>query len=160
MKTLKRMLRRDDGAVTEVIGYVLSFALSAIFLLIALNLFYGAKGNTEQVVDGVELRSIADRVATRIVEAGLVSQEFENATLNYTINIPQSLNGRPYWVRAGSDQITAGTVDGTLTATSTTFKLEVISGMTVSGTVQSSSERVIVTYRQVAGNPTITIHGD
>lgn len=156
----RALFRRDDSAVTEVIGYVLSFALSAVFLLIALNLFYTAKGNTEAVVEGVELRSIADRVSGRIVEAGLISQEFPNATMNYTINIPQSLDGKPYKIVAAADKVTASTIDGTLMATSTTFKLEVIAGMTVSGTVQSSSERVIVTYKLAGGSPTIIIHGD
>lgn len=163
MNTLtRRSLRRDDGAVTEVIGYVLSFALSAIFLLVALNLFYTAKGNTEDVVAAVELRSIADRVATRVVEAGLASQEFPAASFEYTINIPQSLNGRPYYLEIDPDTfaIDGATHDGLLSASSTTFKLDTIVGLVVDGRVESSNERVVIRYTAVGGSPTITIQGD
>lgn len=167
MKKVGRRLLRDDRAVTEVIGYVLSFALSAIFLLVALNLFYTAKGNTEDVVAAVELRSISDRVATRVIEAGLVSQEFPNASLSYTIFIPQSLDGRPYYVGASPSQITAATVDGILSAATTTYKLEVVPDIVVKGVVQSSAERVLIRYSQEWDTsvppklvPTITISGE
>lgn len=149
--------RRNDEGVTEIIGYVLSFALSAVFLLIALNVFYAARGNTDDVVTGVELKSIADRIAARVVEAGLVSQEFPNATMNTTLNIPQALNDRPYSVWVVGGVIAVGTDDGELNATATTFKLESLPGLTVSGYARSSNERIIISYLGEANQ--ITIRG-
>lgn len=159
--TLRRLRRRDE-AVTEVIGYVLSFALSAIFLLIALNVFSAARGNTEHVVTGVELKSISDRVASHIVDMGLVSQEFPNATMDVTLIIPQSLSGRLYTITASSSAITGKTNDGTLAVSATTYRTEAIPGIVVSGSVDSSNERLTIHY-ELAGTPpvpTIEILGE
>lgn len=149
-------MRARDEAVTEVIGYVLSFAISAIFLLIALNVFYQARANTEEVLTGVELKSIADKVASHIVAAGLVGQEFPNATLQERFDIPKDLNGRGYNVTGTSTEVKVATVDGGLSATATTLKLDA-SGITVSGTVYSSQERITVTYRLNGAARQITI---
>lgn len=125
---------------------MLSFALSAIFLMIALSAFYTARGNSDHVVTGAELRSIADRVAARIVEAGRVAQEFPNATLNLTIDIPQTLNGHTYRIEASDTSVTATARDVDLAATATTFRLDAIEGILIDGDVESSNERLVVTY--------------
>lgn len=157
---LRRSLPRDDG-VTEVIGYVLSFALSAVFLLLALNVFWAARANTEEVTTGVELKSLADRVATRVVEMGGVSQEFPAATFNMSIRIPQSLNGRLYTLTATETSVTAATNDGALSAGSTTFKIDVLQDIWVLGSVDSSNELVLVKYdRLLNGTRQIMISGE
>lgn len=153
-------LRKRDEAVTEVIGYVLSFALSAIFLLIALNVFSAARGNTEHVVTGVELKTIADRVASRIVEMGLVSQEFKNATMDVTLVVPQSLNGKLYTVTASPDIVVAKTNDGTLSAAATTYKTDALPNIAVTGTVDSSNERIRIHYQLAGTDRQITISGE
>ena len=159
-----RAFRRDDEAVTEVIGYVLSFALSAIFLLIALNVFHAARGNTEQVVTGVELKAIADKVASDIVDMGLVAQEFPNATMQTSIDIPQSLSGRLYTVQATPARVMITTNDGELYAEASTYKTDAITGISVDGTVDSSNQRIIITYQKVApsgpNNLQIRIRGE
>jgi hypothetical protein len=154
--------RRDDEAVTEVIGYVLSFALSAIFLLLALNIFWAARENTENVTTGVELKTLTDRVAARIVEMGAISQEFPNATMNMTINIPQMLNGQTYELTASAAQVTAVTADGAMSASSTTFKVDVLDDISVIGTVDSSNERLVVHYDLLSNGITreISISGE
>lgn len=161
MTKLGKLFRRNDEAVTEVIGYVLSFALSAVFLLIALNVFHAARGNTEEVVTGVELKTIADRVASRVVELGFVSQEFENATMNVTMNIPQMLAGRLYEITIAPDDktIIVATDDGALSASSTTYRTEVLPNIQVSGSADSSNERVIIQYDRVDSTRHITITG-
>jgi hypothetical protein len=147
----RRVFVRDDG-VTEVIGYVLSFALSAIFLLLALNVFWAARENTEEVTTGVELKTLSDRIAARVTEMGSLSQEFPNATLNITIRIPQSLNGRLYTLTATKTNVTAATDDGALSATSTTFKIDVLEDIAVLGSVGSSNEQVRIQYDKLVNN--------
>lgn len=163
----RRCFRREDGAVSEVVGFVLSFALSAIFLLIAMNTFWVAKDNTDNVVTAVELKTIANRVASRIVEASLVAQEFPNATLNMTVPLPQDLNGRPYFVKATASEVLVYSADGSLSASATTFKLEAVPNVRVAGLVASSNEVLIITYslQPNAADPTnpfrdIRIHGE
>lgn len=155
-------LSRDDRGVTEVVGFILSFAISAIFLLIALNTFYTAKGNTDAMVQGVELKTIADQVASRVVEAGLVGQEFPESRMDLALDVPQTINGVSYTIRIDNDAVRVSADDGSATATATTFRLDAVSGMVVSGTVRSELERVVITYEQTgpagARIREITIH--
>lgn len=151
----------DDAGVSEVVGFILSFALSAVFLLIALGTYYQASHNTDDVVTGVELKAVADRVATRIVDAGLIGQEFPNASLNITMELPQTANGHSYVVNATTTTITVQALDSTIRATSTTFKLDAVQGVVITGSVYSTQERLIVSYSLQSAGATkqITIHG-
>lgn len=152
--------RRDDGAITEVVGFILSFALSAVFLIIAMNSFWVAKDNTDGVVTAVEMKTIANRVAGKIVEAGLAAQEFPNATLEITVPLPQELNGHIYYVEATPSMVLVKSTDGTLSASATTFKLDAVPDITVSGTAHSSGELLVVSYSLKDGKPDIRIHGE
>ncbi|GEM_PF-4360568 len=151
----------DDSGTSEVIGFILSFALSSIFLLIALSTYHQASDNTDGVVTGVELKAVADRIATRVVDAGLIGQEFPNASLNITMDLPQTANGHSYLVTANASTISVAATDGTVSASSTTFKLDAVSGVTVSGSVYSTQERIVITYSLQNGGSTkqIVIHG-
>lgn len=165
MKRRSSAFTRDDRGITEVLGFILSFALSAIFLMIAMSSFYAARNNTDGVVAASELRSVADRVATRIVEAGLVGQEFPNATANLTLQIPQSINGHPYQVVAKNTGIWVNTTDADYSGAASVFKIDAVAGVLVHGTVYSSNERLIVSYSlQDIDDPVPTldifIHGD
>lgn len=153
-------LARDDQAVSEVIGFVLSFALSAVFLLVAMSSFWSAKENTDSVVTAVELKTIANRVAAKIVEASLVAQEFPNATLNVTIPLPQQLNGREYYVVATPAVVYVNSTDGALTASATTFKLDAVPEVQVSGRVVSANEVLVVSYSLQGSVRDIRIRGE
>lgn len=158
MARLRRLLRRDDGAVSEVLGFVLSFALSAIFLMLAMTSFWTAKNNSDAVITASELKTIADRVAAAVVEAGLVGAEYPNATMNITVPLPQQLNGHDYYVQARAWGVYVNATDGSLSSNATTFKLDAISEFQVSGLAYSSNEYVIVTYSYQPPKRDIQIH--
>lgn len=151
-----------DEGVSEVLGFILSFALSAVFLMIALNSFYAAKNNTEAVVSAVELRAIADRVASRIVEAGLIGQEFPNATYNVTIPVPTDLQGVGYYVEATAATVYVNATTEEVRATASTLRLDAVSGFTVTGRAESSNGHVLVTYslQNAGATRSIRIHGE
>lgn len=137
---------RDDQAINEVLGFVLSFALSAIFLMIAMSSFWTAKANSESVLTGTEMKAVADRVASAVVQAGLIGQEFPNATFNQSLAIPQLLNDHDYYVQGTPSAIYVNSTDGTYTATATTFKLDAVTSLWVTGVAYSSNEKVLVEY--------------
>lgn len=148
---------RDEG-VSEVVGYILTFALSAIILLISVQSFTVARNNSDGVVTGVELKSIANRVASRVIEAGLVSQEFENSTFNVTIAIPKDLNGHEYTVEVDNEEVTVRAIDGTATATASTLRLDAVADLQVSGAkVYSSNERITILYTKSGSTQVISI---
>lgn len=153
---MARRFRSDDRGVNEIVGYILTFALSAIILLISVQSFTVARQNSDSVITAVELKAIANRVATRVVEAAQLSQEFPNATYSVTINVPQDLNGHPYYVQLDGNRVYAVTSNGDAAAEATLFNLPA-TGLSVTGTVQSSAERIIITYAAPGGAPTISI---
>jgi len=164
-----RRLSQDDRAINEVLGFVLSFALSAIFLMIAMSSFWTAKSNSESVLTGTEMKSVADRVASAIVQAGLIGEEFPNSTFNQTLAVPQLLNDHDYYIQATNAQVYVNSTDGSFRATATTFKLDAVSGIHVGGTAYSSNENVRIVYTNetpytdpvthVVTTDTITISG-
>lgn len=150
--------QRDERGVSEVVGFILTFAISSLFLLAAMTAFSSARTNSDYVITAVELKALADDVAGKVVQAGLEGQDFPNATMNLTINLPQDLNGHPYYVQARAWGVYVNTTDGALSASATTFKLDAVSGTTVSGKVYSSGQSLVVTYSLQNSNRDISIH--
>lgn len=148
----------DDAGVNEVVGYILTFALSAIILLVSIQSFTLARENSDSVITGVELKTIATRVSTRVVEAGLMSQEFPNSTYTVVVQIPKDLNGHPYYIDAYNNAIIATAAETGVSASASTFRLEKITNLDVNGRVHSSEERVVIVYTN-STQPTITIRG-
>ena len=157
-----RRAKRDDSAVSEVLGFILSFALSAIFLMLAMSSFWTARNNSDGVITGSELRAIADRIAGAVVEAGLVGQEWPNSTMNVTVQIPQTLNGHDYYVEGRLWGIYVNATDGFATASATTFKLDALQNFAVSGRAYSINEHVTVTYslQDAGATKNIHLHGE
>lgn len=151
----------NDSGVSEVIGFILAFALSAVFLMISMSSFWAARSNSDAVLTASELRAIADKVASGIVQAGLLGQEWKNATMNVTVPIPQTLNGHDYYVQARPWGVYVNTTDGFATSNATTFKLDAVLDFDVGGLVYSSNEHVTITYSlQPVNRRDIHIHGE
>jgi len=164
----RRSFLHDDEAVSEVIGYILSFALSAVFLLIALSSFWSAQQNTDSVVTAAEMNTIANRVASRVVDAGLVAQQFPNAHLDAIVDLPQAVNNHPYSVQLTDKNVIVATKDGLFKAYATTFKLDALAASATNPvivkdtTVESSNQRLTVHLYDDASNSnkkTISILG-
>src|ERR1051325_3214679 len=64
-------LRADERGVSEIIGYILTFAILSTVLLIAMLTIAAANRQAEQRVLEVEAASVAHRVAAAVVEADL-----------------------------------------------------------------------------------------
>ena len=89
-------MKRDDGAVTEVLGFILMFALSALILIVSMRAFNAAQANSNDLVAAVELRNVANRLSSRVVQAAIVSQEFPQADFNVTVKVPPEIAGYRY----------------------------------------------------------------
>lgn len=94
-----RSRRGDDAAVTEVLGFILMFALSAFILIVSMRSFNAAQDNSNALVGAVELRNIANRVSSRVVQAGIISQEFPQAEFSVTVKVPDEIAGYRYGVQ-------------------------------------------------------------
>lgn len=91
--------RADDRAVTEVLGFILMFALSALILIVSMRAFNAAQANSNDLVAAVELRNVANRISSRVVQAAIVSQEFPHADYEVTLKVPAEIAGYRYSVK-------------------------------------------------------------
>ncbi|MFA5945182.1 MAG: hypothetical protein WC876_12030 [Candidatus Thermoplasmatota archaeon] len=96
----KRVLRGDSEGVSEVIGYLLTFGILSMVLVLAMSAF--SVGQEAAVGRAVELRaeSAAARVAGVVVQtAVLAEQQGTGISVAYLVDLPQQLEGRDYTVR-------------------------------------------------------------
>lgn len=137
-----RELQRDDRAVTEVVGFLLMFALSAVILALSLRAFDVTQDHADRLASGVEMRSVANRVATRIVQAGVFSQEVPNATFTVDLRLPEQIGDFAYYVKATPNTVYVNATNERVRTNATTFRTEAVQDLTVAGKV-FSSERVL-----------------
>lgn len=106
---------RDDEAVSEVVGFLLTFAIIATVLVVAMLGFSDAQSRAERRVADIQADSIAQRVAGVMVEAALFLEKQDctapgcnDAALSLLLELPPTLQGHAYQVR-----IVPGTCAGT-----------------------------------------------
>ena len=95
----RRVLRGDSEGVSEVIGYLLTFGILSMVLVLAMSAF--SVGQEAAVERAVELRaeSAAARVAGVVVQtAVLAEQQGTGIAVAYLVDLPQQLEGRDYIV--------------------------------------------------------------
>lgn len=155
-----RAMARREEAVSEILGYILMFALSSVILVVSLQSFTSAKQGSEDIVSSVEMRSLADRVSARLLEASKVAQEFPNATYNITLRVPTTIGGETYRVSTTSTLVTVETLNGGTRATASTYKLDAIPDLRVGGAVYSSDGHITVRYeKDTLGRKWINVTG-
>lgn len=142
-----------DEAVSEVIGFILMFALSSVILLISVHSFTAAKNDSAAVLAAAEMKSIATRVSSRLVEAGLVSQDFPEAKFNVTLEMPRQVAGYEYKVEIYSKAVNVTGLSGVPAPTSsTTFRLDAYATgnacFAIRGSAVSSYGMMAVSYQK------------
>jgi hypothetical protein len=94
-------LAGDSAAVSEVIGFLLTFGILSVMLVMSMYAFgVAAKGAQTQAVE-LHAESAATRVAGVVVEAAVLveQQGTTSPTLAYVLDLPDDLEGRSYLVR-------------------------------------------------------------
>ncbi len=149
-------IRRNDSGVSEVIGFLLMFVISSFLLVIAMSTFNNSQDTSEGVVTAVEMKSVAARVASRVLEASIVAQDFPNATYEIQVDLPTPPNDRDYRVTLTASSVDVDTTKGSATATTTTYKLDAINDLVLSGEVYSYHKTAVIRYAPVISGSTLT----
>lgn len=93
-------LRRDDGAVSEVVGFLLVFAILSMILILSMVAFNEIQDRAEAAVVAVEAESVAQRVASAVVNAALFAERHGSTDATYLqpLELPEDLEGHAYVV--------------------------------------------------------------
>lgn len=138
-----RKMLFDTLAVSSVIGYIFSFALSAIILIISLNSFTSMQDTTYERAVEIELLDAANRIVAGINTAVDTHRSFPNATYSRYVSIPGAIKGRQYSIVATNDTVYVNTTDGRVHKSSTTYKASA-EGILISGIVYSGPDFILV----------------
>jgi hypothetical protein len=151
-----RSLRACDAAVSEVLGYILMFFLSAAVLVFSLQAFMQSRDASSDLQVAQQMKLVADRVAAEVLQAGIVAGEFPNSTYQVRIPLPQ-MRDRAYYVNVSEGTVWANTTDGSVAADAPAFEVQEL-GVHLAGTVYGSQGYALVRYDRPSANwKTITI---
>jgi len=145
--------------VSEVLGYVLMFFLSASVLVLSLQALTQSFETTATVQAGSELKQLSDNVANAVLKAGFAASNAPNSTYEVRLPLPE-LKDRAYYLNAtnATGTIWANTTDGKISASAAAFNVQQIGGLQLAGTVYNSQGYVKVRFSTLAnGQKTILL---
>lgn len=92
-------LRADTRGVSEVISQILVFAIVTAVFLLSMVAFQAAQEATRDRVVEVRAQSAASRVASAVVQAGILTEQQDTAIrVRFHIDLPPDLDGLAYQV--------------------------------------------------------------
>lgn len=92
-----RTLGNDDAAVSEVIGFLVTFAIISLVLMLSMMAF--AKASADARTNAIDLRaqSVGTRVANLAITAALTAEQHGAGTaVRFLADLPQQLEGEQY----------------------------------------------------------------
>jgi hypothetical protein len=94
----------DDSAVSEVIGFLLIFGILSMILVLSMVAFNGLHDRAKTSIVRLEAESVAQRVASSVVDAALFGERHDSNTSRYVqeLDLPGFLVGRSYTVHLDS----------------------------------------------------------
>ena len=137
--------RRNDLGAQEVIGFILTFFLSSVVLLLSLSTFTTTRQSTQDVQAAAEFQLLANRVAGVVTRASQDAESMPNATLQSTVWIPRIPNVE-YYVNLTDDYVWVNSTDGKFHANSTTFRLSGLGAVTIGGRSTAAGGLLKVCY--------------
>jgi uncharacterized protein YoxC len=98
-----RELAHDENAVSISVGFILTFSISVIMIVMVLSSFYSLMNDAEQTVmhDEFEIHGndIAVRIATIDTMVGAMADSGASVEeIRYEFNMPSKIAGKPYSV--------------------------------------------------------------
>lgn len=173
LEALRCRLARDD-AVTEVVAYVMMFAIGAMAMVFAMEVLTDAQRRGNDVAAARQADRFGQVTASLVEQAARVAETSPNATYNSTYALPDVIGDHNLTVQVSRDQISGGSgcqfrttlhVFSSEQQIETSFQLGNVSSIEIqgdclefSGSIDSSAEAGQVRYeRSQATGSTPTI---
>lgn len=109
---------RGEDAVSEVVGFLITFGIIAILLVASMLAFNQAQERAEARVVAIQVDSIAQRVAGVVVETGLFVESQDTAAttvVSILVELPNDLQGNGYQVTLTPGSVVVTSAKGTAT---------------------------------------------
>lgn len=108
-------LLRDDRAVSEIVGQILMFGILSMVLIMTLFSFNVAKEAAEDRVLDTTAASVAQRVASLVVDTALFAENFEEdqVDIQSRLELPAMLESRQYEIDLDASHVRVTSGDTT-----------------------------------------------
>jgi hypothetical protein len=169
MRGRRRAFRQDETAVSEVIGYILSFAISFMILVASMATFSIIAEQGDRLAAAAEMRDVSNRVAASVLHAFEVGSNVRATqgdvdssvvtplVYGRSLDIPQQVQGFTFGLEIDSRYVYANSTDGSIRVNSTTFKADIVLAPAgtctaayvvcrLGGAVPPGSSQAVVTY--------------
>jgi len=140
---MRKLFKLGDKAVSQVIGYVLTFAIISATTVTVVYTTSVLLERRATAAAEIIAQDIANHVVDAITECIAMKQEFPDANYSRVINVPITINGRNYYIEATDERVYVNTTDGKVSARSTTYKQSELC-VGISGKVYPSSGKIKV----------------
>lgn len=137
---------REDAAVSEVLGFILMFGISAIVLVAALDSFRTARDTADDIAAATAVKLVGDRVGSVLLEASEAAAELPNATFERRLGLPGGVAGG-YGIEATTGALWVNTSDGRIRWNATNFRLDQVAGLVVGGRADVSEDGAVAIIR-------------
>jgi len=148
---MKRQFRKNNFAVSNLMGYMLSFTIAFILMTSSMLVTNTILNEKTMSVAELQAQSIANQVADAIVDAIAVSQAIGDANYSKTLDVPKGLAGylgrRNYYVEITESTVFVNTTSGDISKTATNFNTEELD-VGISGKAFGSSETLTISYNR------------
>ena len=140
---MRKMFKLGDKAVSQVIGYLLTFAIISATTVTVVYTTSVLLERRATAAAEIIAQDVANHVVDVITECIAMKQEFPNANYSRVINVPTTINGKNYYIVATDERVYVNTTDGKVSAKSTTYKQSELC-IGISGKVYPSSGKIKV----------------
>ena len=120
-------LNYHNHAVSNVIGYLLTFLLTFGVMIVAIVSTQGLIDEKYKEIADELAQSVANKVADSIVEAVSVRESMPKATYKKTLDVPWDLLGRNYYIEVTDDFVYVNTSDGVVSKKAPTYTAKQLS---------------------------------
>jgi len=155
----------DKKGISNVLGYLFSFAIASLVMISAVLLTTSIIDDRTAKVGNMEAQSIANKIADGIIEAVAVGESTSDMDYNKVLDIPTDIAGRNYYVEITDRAVYVNTTDGLVSKSCPTYgaessKIGLLHGRFYggSGKINITLNKPDVAYRFDFGTGNITSH--
>jgi parallel beta-helix repeat protein len=119
-----RKIRNDRHGVSNVMGYLFSFAIASMVMVSAVFVTMGIIEDKTSQVASLEAQSIANYISNAIAEAVTAKQSNPDAAYEIIWDLPSKIANKDYYIDVADSAVYVNTTDGRVSRSSTTYTAE------------------------------------
>ena len=137
-----RCRKFHQNAVANILGYLFSFTLISMIMLISLMTTTSIVDQKKQEAAGLEAQNVANQISDAMIDTVTVSESLPYAQYYSLLNLPQKFAGLDYNVTLTNEEVTVSTTDGRIQKSTLNYNTENLQ-VDISGKLTSGEKSVI-----------------